>query len=72
MLFLFIDCDALPDYCKKFAIKSFPTLKYKFDEEVIDYPGERTYESLIEFVRKVENSAALVDLSREDYIKERQ
>ena len=54
----------MPDFCRKFGLKSYPTFKYKIDEDIADYPGERNHYSFVEFVKKVENNAA-IELTKE-------
>jgi thiol-disulfide isomerase/thioredoxin len=37
MTFLVIDCEETPEICKRNEIKSYPTFKYKLDDEMYDY-----------------------------------
>jgi len=52
-----VDCTQEKDLCKKYEVKSFPTMKFFRDGEFYDFPGERTADSMIEFAELMSLSA---------------
>ncbi|KAN0037540.1 hypothetical protein ACTFIV_002891 [Dictyostelium citrinum] len=47
-----IDCVANPRQCKRFSIRSYPTIKVIKGDSVYDMKGEKTLNSLNEFINK--------------------
>jgi thiol-disulfide isomerase/thioredoxin len=51
--FLKINCDEKKDFCIKFGIKSYPSVKILMDGKIIDFPSNKpkTIESLVTFIK---------------------
>ena len=47
-----MNCDTYRTYCQRFEVKGFPTIRLFKDGEAIPFSGERTAESVADFINK--------------------
>jgi thiol-disulfide isomerase/thioredoxin len=51
-----IDCEKYPEVAQQQGIKGFPTFKFDFDGQVMEYQGERTVDGWKKYIENVMHS----------------
>lgn len=64
--FLLVDCETVPEFCKAWGVKKYPTFKIITGTEELEYTGGKNFQDFIDYVTKA-GKPAVTEIDSNEY-----